>query len=334
MRPPMLERIRDLSARLFRRPGRPGHFVHGRASALTGRLESLAWSWPSRRYLLYVPLGFGGWDKRPLVVLLHGCKQAPEDFAAMTRIVALADQRGWLVLLPRQSRKANTLACWNWFDPATIAGHGEVAIVAAQVRSVQRTYGVHARRVFVAGLSAGGALAAALGVRHPDLFAGIFVHSGLACGAASNVAAAAQAMTQGATADVVQIGAQARAHAPGSAVRLPLLAVHGENDNVVAQANAYQLVRQYLALNGVKPREGAATERPAPDAEAYVPLADGRQMRVAEYLDGRRVLARLLQVPQLGHAWSGGDPAYPFADAKPPDATALLGEFVEGRLRP
>ena len=328
----MLERIRDLSARLFRRPGRPGHFVSGHGTAIHGRLEALPWLWPRRDYLLYVPLGFGGLDKRPLVVLLHGCRQAPEDFAAMTRIVALADRHGWLVLLPRQSEKANTLACWNWFDPATVAGDGEVAIVAAQVKSVQRTYGVHARRVFVAGLSAGGALAAALGVRHAEMFAGVFVHSGLACGAASSMAQAAQAMAQGPAGDPVKLAAEARARM--GRVRLPLLAVHGDADSVVAPVNSFQLVRQYLALNDKHPRAGPANERPAPDAEAFVPLPDGRQMRVAEYLDGRRVLARLIQVPQLAHAWSGGDPAYAFADAKAPDATALLGEFVEGRLRP
>ena len=328
----MLERIRDLSARVFRRPGRPGHFVSGHTTALGGRLEGLPWLWPRRDYLLYVPLGYGGLGKRPLVVLLHGCKESPEDFAAMTRIVALADRHGWLVLLPRQSEKANALGCWNWFDPATIAGHGEVAIIAAQVRSVQRTYSVHARRVFVAGLSAGGALAAALGVRHPDMFSGVFVHSGLACGAATGVTEAAAAMLQGPAADPVKVAAEARADKPR--IRLPLLAVHGEVDAVVSPVNAHQLVRQYLALNDMDPREGPMGERPAPDAEAFVPLADGRQMRVAEYLDGRRVTARLIQVPQLGHAWSGGDTKYAFADPKPPDATALLGEFVEGRLRP
>ena len=328
----MLERIRDVSARLFRRHGRPGHFVSGHGSALGGRLESVPWLWPRRDYLLYVPLGYGGTGKRPLVVLLHGCKQSPEDFAALTRIVALADRHGWLVLLPRQSDKANALGCWNWFDPATVSGHGEVAIVAAQVKSIQRVYSVHPRRVFVAGLSAGGALAAALGVRHADMFSGVFVHSGLACGAASSAAQAAAAMLQGPSIDPVKIVAEARAQTPR--VRLPLLAVHGDTDAVVSPINAFQLVRQYLALNDMNPREGPAGERPPPDAEAFVPLADGRQMRVAEYLDGRRVTARLIQVPQLAHAWSGGDPAYPFADPKPPDSTALLGEFVEGRLRP
>ena len=328
----MLQRIRDLSARVFRRAARPGHFVRGRTVAWSGRLESARWLWPARDYLLYVPNAYGGWDRRPLVVLLHGCKQTAEEFAALTRIVALADRHGWLVLLPRQSQKANALGCWNWFDAATVAGQGEVAIIAAQVKSVQHAYGAHPRRIFVAGLSAGGALAAALGVRHADMFSGVFVHSGLPCGAARNVAEAAQAMLQGPATDPVKIGAEVHARTPR--VRLPLLAVHGEADSVVSPVNAYQLVRQYLALNDMHPREGPANERPAPDAEAFVPLADGRQMRVAEYLDGRRVTARLIQVPQLGHAWAGGDPAYAFADAKPPDATALLGEFVEGRLRP
>jgi poly(hydroxyalkanoate) depolymerase family esterase len=325
--------MRAMLDRLFHRPARPGHFDGHSGLAWRGRVEVAPGVWPSREYLLYVPNGYGGSDKRPLVVMLHGCKQTPEELASLTRIAALADRHGWLVLLPRQTLKANAYGCWNWFDAPTVAGQGEAAIVAAQIKSVQRHYHVHPRRVFLAGMSAGGALAAVLALRHPDMFAGVFTHAGLPCGAASSAQAALQAMQQGPAGDVIAIGAAARA-AGGAGVRLPLLAVHGEQDDVVSQANAYQLVRQFLALNGAKPRDGAPSERPAPDAEAFVPLADGRQMRVAEYLDGRRVLARLIQVPQLGHAWSGGDPAYPGSDARPPDETALLGEFVEGRLRP
>jgi len=103
----MFQRILDFVARLFRRPGAPGHFVGGRGFAWHGRIEVVPWVLPSRDYLLYVPHGYGGWDRHPLVVLLHGCKQTPEQFASMSRIVALADRHGWLVLLPRQSRKAN-----------------------------------------------------------------------------------------------------------------------------------------------------------------------------------------------------------------------------------
>jgi poly(hydroxyalkanoate) depolymerase family esterase len=331
----MLSWLRESLARLFRRgPPRPGHFVHRQKFAWSGRLQVAPFAWPSREYLLYIPANYGGWTRRPLVVLLHGCRQRPEDFAAATRIAALADKHGWLVLLPRQSEKANAWSCWNWFDGATAAGRGETAIVAAQVRAVRRRYRVHKRRIFVAGMSAGGSLAAALGMRHPEMFAGVFVHSGLPCGAASNPTAAMTVTARGPDTDTTQIGIRARADAPGGSARLPLLVIHGEKDTTVANVNAAQLVRQFLALNGLAvPREPAG-ERPPPSSETNVALANGRSMKVAEYRDGRRVVARLLQVPQLGHAWSGGDPAYPHNDPDPPDATELLGEFVAGRLRP
>jgi poly(hydroxyalkanoate) depolymerase family esterase len=330
----MFARLRAFLARIFSRaPAAPGYYVEGKRFAFRGRLAAAPLLWPSREYRLYIPRGYGRWTRRPLLVLLHGCKQSPEEIAAGTRIAALADQHGWLVLMPRQTSKGNPWSCWNWFDTATAAGHGEAAIVAAQVRSVRRGYRVHPRRVFVAGMSAGGALAATLGVHHPEMFAGIFIHSGLASGAASSPAAAIKVMSAGANTDSRQIGARARA-AAGGAVRMPLLAIHGEGDAVVAQVNAFQLVRQYLALNGRADIAGDSDGRPAPDFESIVPLDAGRSMAIAEYRDGRRVTVRLVQVPQLGHAWSGGDPAYPFNDAHPPDATALLGEFIEGRLRP
>lgn len=327
--------LREFLPRFFRRaPPQPGHFVSGQKFAWRGRLDAAPWLWPSREYILYVPRGYGRWTRRPLVVLLHGCRQKPEDFAAATRIAALADEYGWLVLLPRQSDKANPWSCWNWFDTATSHGHGETAIVAAQVKAVRRRYRVHPRRIFVAGLSAGGTLAATLGVHHPDIFAGVFVHSGLACGAASGPHSAMQVTSRGADADTREIGRKARAAQPKGIARLPLLAIHGERDTVVSNVNAFQLVAQYLALNGRAPDDRPRDQCPVPDAESIVSLPDGRSMKVAEYRDGRRVVARLIQVPALAHGWSGGDPAFAFMDPKPPNATELLREFVEGRLRP
>src|ERR1700676_507720 len=170
----MWSRLGELVQRLFRRkPPEPGRFVTDRKFSWRGWLAATPWVWPARDYLVYLPRGYGGWSRRPLIVLIHGCRQTPEDFAAGTRIAALADRYGWLLLLPRQRDKANPWSCWNWFDRATVAGNGEAAIVAAQIRAVRRAYRVHPRRIFVAGLSAGACLATVLGMRHPKLFAGV-----------------------------------------------------------------------------------------------------------------------------------------------------------------
>ncbi len=260
---------RGWAARLFRRkPAEPGRFVADSKFSWRGWLAVTPWLWPSREYLVYVPRAYGGWRRRPLLVLLHGCRQTPEDFAAATRIAALADSNGWLVLLPRQSSKANAWSCWNWFDKATSAGRGEAAIIAAQVRAVRRAYRVHPRRIFAAGMSAGGCLATVLGLRYPAMFAGVAVHSAVACGAASGPMAAMQVLAHGADTAVEEIGANARDAAPRRALPVPLLVVHGGDDHIVSLRNARQLVRQYLVFNGrLDAQAMAPDELPPPDRE-------------------------------------------------------------------
>jgi len=326
---------REWAARLFRRkPVEPGRFVADSKLAWRGWLAVMPWLWPSREYLVYVPRAYGGWRRRPLLVLLHGCRQTPEDFAAATRIAALADSNGWLVLLPRQSSKANAWTCWNWFDKATSAGRGEAAIVVAQIRAVRRAYRVHPRRIFVAGMSAGGCLAAVLGLRHPKLFAGVAAHSAVACGAASGPMAAMQVLAHGADTAVEQIGAAARDAASRRALPVPLLVVHGGDDHVVSLRNARQLVRQYLVFNGrLDPKEMAPDELPPSDREITQQLSPGRTATTIEYRDGARTLVRMVRVDGLGHAWSGGDATFPYNDPLPPDATALLGAFVADQIR-
>jgi len=334
----MLEKLRsrasDLLARIFRRkPPEPGHFVSGSKFSWRGWLASSPWIWPSRDYLLYVPRGYGGWRRRPLIVLMHGCRQTPEDIAAGTRIAARADANGWLVLLPRQSAKANPWSCWNWFDAATGAGRGEAAIVAAQIKAVRRTHRIHPRKVYAVGMSAGGCLAAALGLSHPKLFAGVFVHSGMASGAASAPLGALNVGTHGADTDTEKIGEDARSSAPRRALPVPLLAITGAEDAVVAEINTIQLVRQYLVFNGkLAPHVDSTNKLPRPDHEATSTLAAGRTMTVSDYRDGARVVVRCVRVTGLAHAWSGGNEALPYNDPQPPDATALLAEFVAGRF--
>jgi poly(hydroxyalkanoate) depolymerase family esterase len=331
----LLSRIRESLARVFRRkPPEPGRFERGSKFALSGWVAIAPWVWPSREYLVYVPRGYSPWRRRPLLVLLHGCRQTPEELAAATRISALADARGWLVLLPRQKKTANSLGCWNWFDKRTAAGQGEAAIVAAQVRAVRRAYRVHPRSVFVAGMSAGGCLAAALGLRLARVFAAVGVHSGVACSAASSPIKALQVLATGADEPIEEIAAAERERTSSRALPLPLCVIQGGRDRIVANVNAVELVRQYLVFNGWMPAgKGSRSELPPPDTSTTVAIDGGRTMTTDDYRLGGRVVARLVGIPELGHAWSGGDDAYAYNDPLPPDATALFAEFFSARLR-
>jgi len=325
-------RLRSFIARLFRRPApQPGRFESGSKFSWHGWIGVAPWVWPSRDYIVYVPLGHTRWQRRPLLVLLHGCRQTPEEFAAGSRIASFADENGWLVLLPRQTKHANGWGCWNWFDRRTVSGKGEAAIVAAQVRAVRRLYGAHPRRIFLLGMSAGACLAAIVAMRSAKLFAAVGLHSGVACGAASSPAMALDVMAHGARVDIDAIAFEARSATSTRVLPVPACIVHGENDRVVAQANSTQLLRQFLIFNG-RFAPGAAADLPAADRTATSELANGRTMTTEDYrLDGR-VVARRVRVDRLGHAWSGGDDAFAYNDREPPDATRLFVDFFAAQL--
>lgn len=321
-------RTKDLFARWFRHEPAPGRFESGSKFAWRGWVTTAPFVWPSRKYLVYVPKSLPLVRRVPLLVWCHGCRQTPEEFAQGTRVTDLADRSGCIVLLPRQKGTANPWRCWNWFERRTQRGRGEAAIVAAQIRRVRRRYRIDPARVLVGGISAGGALAAVLGVRYPRLVSAVAVHSGLACGAAGSPLTALSIMARGPEQDVAAIGTQARMREAPHDVRVPLLAVHGAGDEIVAPRNAVALVRQFLRLNGHPAAAGGGlTEPPAADAERTDMLADGRSVVVREWRRDGRLVARHVEVVGLGHAWSGGDAALPFNDAAPPDATALVGDF-------
>jgi len=331
-------RIKTFFRRLFRREVAPGRFEPGARFAWHGVLGATPLVWPSREYLVYVPRGWSRWRRSPLLVLCHGCRQTPEAFADGTRIAAWADAQRTLVLLPRQKEAANAWRCWNWFDSRTIAGHGEAAIVAAQVEAVAARYRVDPQRIVVAGMSAGGALAAVVGVRHPDSVRAVVVHSGLACGAAVSAMSALAVMKSGPEADVEALAQAARLSAPSRALPVPLLAIHGEQDGVVAPRNAVALVRQYLALNGraIGAADAAgptSTALPDADATARESLPDGREVTTRDWHVAGRLVVRFVSIAGLDHAWSGGEGALPFNDARPPDALALIDAFVRVALR-
>jgi poly(hydroxyalkanoate) depolymerase family esterase len=285
------------------------------AQFLTGSFDAEA---GSRAYKLYIPANRRG-GPTPLVVMLHGCTQSPDDFAAGTRMNALAEEYGLLILYPAQPSSANPQKCWNWFSPGDQRRSvGEPSIIAGMTRQVMREHGTGPQRVYVAGLSAGGAAAAILGQAYPELYAGVGVHSGLACGAARDLPSAFAAMRQGAP--------DAPTPSDGGAVRLvPTIVFHADRDAIVHPRNGDQVIAQAGAATAT----GLRTEV----ERGQVAGGHGYSRTIHRDGEGRIVLEQWL-VHGGDHAWSGGSPAGSYTDPRGPDASReMLRFFLEQPAR-
>ena len=262
-----------------------------------------------RAYKLYVPSRHAD-GSRPLVVMLHGCTQSADDFAAGTRMNFAAEEQSCFVVYPEQPSAANAQRCWNWFKGGDQQrGSGEPAIIAGITRQIMADYAIDARRIYVAGLSAGGAAAAIMGETYPDLYAGVGVHSGLACGAARDLPSAFAAMRG----DAPVRGAAGSGDAGHT---VPTIVFHGDRDTTV------------------HPRNGAAVIARAGGDVQVLSEAQAAQRgkftrSVRRDADGRSVL-ELWEIHGAGHAWSGGSAAGSFTDPSGPDATReMLRFFLE-----
>lgn len=268
-------------------------------------------------YRLYLPPDApGDGAPRPMVVMLHGCTQHAEDFAAGTRMNALARELGVVVLYPEQTQHANAQKCWNWFKPQhQRRGRGEPAVIAALARSIATKHRVDPARVYVAGLSAGGAMADVVGHCYPDVFAAVGVHSGLPYGCAADVGSALSAMRSG----PVPAGAGA-AGSRGTA--LPTIVFHGDADGTVHVRNAEALVE--ALRNGPGQGAGAAA---APRVTRGQSSRGARHTRTV-YTDaaGRGAL-EYWQLHGAGHAWSGGSASGSYTDPSGVDASAEMLRF-------
>jgi poly(hydroxyalkanoate) depolymerase family esterase len=293
--------------------------ARSRGIADRGRFLAMSYSNQAgtRAYKLFVPSGYCS-QPLPLIVMLHGCTQSADDFAAGTRMNVRADQHNCFVAYPEQAPSANPSKCWNWFRPSDqIRGQGEPSLIAGITRQIISDYSIDEKRVYAAGLSAGAAEAAILAATYSDLYAAIGVHSGITCGAASDLASAFAAMRRSQPAS----GGHSRSGKGGSSATVPAIVFHGDRDTTVHPQNGDQVIAQLRAgLN----------------ADLRVTVEHGRVP------GGRAYTRTIYRAPNgvgmfeqwvthgAGHAWSGGNPAGSYTDPQGPDATReMLRFFLE-----
>jgi poly(hydroxyalkanoate) depolymerase family esterase len=283
-----------------------------------------------RHYKLFAPANAG--SGRPLIVMLHGCTQDPDDFAAGTRMNELAREERCYVLYPAQSKVANPSKCWNWFnDSDQHRGAGEPALLAAMTQAVINEHRIDATRVYIAGLSAGGAMAATTAAAYPDIFAAAGVHSGLPRGAAKNMAGALMAMKSGAGG----IGPLSRARqddiAPATPV--PTIVFHGDEDKTVNPRNGEQVIAAALKRASGDESEFDAMNGRAPEIEQGLSEHGMRYTRSTHRNQNGEVVAEHWVLHGAGHAWSGGDSKGSYTDARGPDATREMLRFFQGHSK-
>jgi poly(hydroxyalkanoate) depolymerase family esterase len=274
--------------------------------------RSFACAAGSRSYKLYIPSRHAV-GRRGLIVMLHGGTQDGDDFAAGTRMNDLAEKHGLLVAYPTQPKAANASLCWNWFTPENqIRGAGEPSIIAGITKDIIATYDIDPARVFVAGLSAGGAMAAVMGATYPDLYAAVGVHSGLPYKSAADLPSAFAAMRG----DVGPLGLRSRKSrgAANDGPRIRTIVFHGDADHIVHPSNAASVVGTA--------KEGESIER----AEARNTAARAHTRTVTRDKTGKVVVEQWL-VHGSGHAWSGGSPDGTYTDPHGPDASREMLRF-------
>lgn len=268
----------------------------------------------SRTYKVYVPKRYHG-QALPLLVMLHGCTQNPDDFAAGTRMNALTEKSACFAVYPSQPRSANPSRCWNWFNLGDQRrDHGEPAIIAGVTRAVMQAYHIDSKQVFIAGMSAGAAMAIIMAATYPELYAAVGVHSGLAFRSANNMLSSLDAMRNGAA-----------SLAPLEVVGIPLIAFHGDEDRTVNLRNSEQIISQWLQSSLNHPIVESIEEAGETNGRAYVRT---------QYRDNRGVFAEYWRVQKLGHAWCGGSLSGSHTDPSGPNASQEMLRFFLGSRSP
>ncbi|MEO8407717.1 MAG: PHB depolymerase family esterase [Oxalobacteraceae bacterium] len=290
-----------------------GHFITGSHTNHSG----------TRSYKLYIPTSYRG-QSLPLVVMLHGCTQNPDDFAAGTRMNAIAEEKGCFVVYPSQAQSANNSKCWNWFNTLDQQrDQGEPSIIAGITRDIVKTYHIDARQIFIAGMSSGGAMSVIMATTYPDLYAAVGIHSGLPYASAQDLPSALAAMKRGVAASATSTASAASSASP-HIKSVPIIVFHGDMDKTVHPRNGDQIIAQSLPADAASAAAQSATEQgKEPNGRAY-------KRTVHRDANGHAVAEHWV-VHGSGHAWSGGSNRGSYTDPKGPDASREMMRFFSAR---
>lgn len=301
-------------------------FVHGRFANEYGE----------RQYRLYLPRGYDPAAGRalPVVVLLHGCGQVPEDFFTGVEIGRVADRERFFVLLPMQERIHNSMACWNWYLPEhQRRNSGEPSIVVGMIDQIARDYKVDRTRVFLAGFSGGAAMASSLASCYPDVFAAVGIHSGVGFHAATTLTEAFQAMNSGGLADPNEAGEAAYRCSGFRDKAMPVAIFHGTRDNVVNPVNAQQIFDEFAQYNDFADngRDDDSINSSQTTSETGQ-VTGGYSYRVDTLRVRGKPLVQRVMVQSMPHAWSGGS-GFQYMDPAGPEASELFWRFFQQHRR-
>lgn len=313
----------------FRRGKVPsrGYWTTGEHREADGALTLAPFISTKRGYRFYVPARHASDAKLPLLVMLHGCNQDAKTHAAGAQITELADNKGIMLLYPEQLRLANLYRCWNWFDPSSQTGKGEAAIIAGMVRSLITTQNIDPARIYVAGISAGGALASVLASCYADLFAACAVHSGLMFQAARSALVASDVMRHGSHREPEHAAQDAFAISTHKVDCAPMMVIHGDQDRTVDSINAQQIVMQFTALNRLIAAVKHSDFDETPREKTFAPVGEQYGYSIVEIGNIAQPIIRQVKVHGMAHAWSGGSARYPYNDPRGPNASQMMLDF-------
>ncbi|SCX56505.1 PHB depolymerase family esterase [Variovorax sp. EL159] len=307
--------VQRATAKRLKPPPGKGDWLSGMAMGAGG----------ARGYHLFRPadLDLQPGEKLPLMVMLHGCGQTGRDFAASTRMNALAVRHRFLVLYPEQDRLAHPQGCWNWYERRSGKADAEAATLMAAIDQACMLYPVDRDRMALAGLSAGASMAALLATRYPNRFRAVVMHSGVAPGAAKSSATALGAM-RGQNVPPMPVTAVGKAMGAAAVFTTlpPMLVLHGDADAVVAPSNAASSAAVWATAMGARPGPSREVQR----GKRYA-------MRVTDFRRKGRTVVVLCEIAGLGHSWSGGAAQLMFSDPSGPDATRMAWAFATAQFK-